>query len=241
MHITTEDAAQRIKALFDNGVSLKHAKLIDLLALPAAGKNSLNNALIRVAENTYGEKAIKKIVTVTDRRMRPHEVDGKDYRFVTKEQFDKLELLTDSVYSIGKYRYGTSIQDIVDALKESPMFCLINSSARGAQALRQIFGEDLFGSYLKISESVWHELVYFKFVDKPYAQEAVRDRLAFGLTELPLFDEFEQQFKKTGRKKPDHVLDAIYDYTDPHQRKDPDFIAQDMLDRVLKPPVSNAA
>ena len=57
-----------------------------------------------------------EIISTTTRTPRKNEVDGKDYNFVSKEDFNKLEMLEKDEYASDYY--GTSLNAIIDSLKD---------------------------------------------------------------------------------------------------------------------------
>ena len=75
------------------------------------GKNTILNQIIARCKN------VRYSISATSRAMRPGEVDGKSYYFVTRERFEQMiargELLEFAEY-VGNY-YGTPLQPILDA------------------------------------------------------------------------------------------------------------------------------
>ena len=81
-----------------------------VVAPSGAGKSSLVNALLAQ------DSSIHLSVSCTTRAPRPGEVDGKDYRFVTREAFEQLragDQLLEWAQVHGNF-YGTP-RDAVDA------------------------------------------------------------------------------------------------------------------------------
>lgn len=77
-------------------------------------------------------------VSTTTRKIRPGEVDGKDYHFVTDEGFD--ELLAGNFFlewaNIHTSRYGTSM-DAVEKVLLSGRELLLDVDVQGGEALRE--------------------------------------------------------------------------------------------------------
>jgi guanylate kinase len=80
-----------------------------------------------------------EIISFTTRPKRPHEVDGKDYIFITKEQyhdmFNKGELAEWTEYG-GNY-YGLTKQEIDSKLQKDHAYCIVD--AHGMQQLKKLY------------------------------------------------------------------------------------------------------
>ena len=89
-------------------------KLFVVSGPSGVGKNTLLNRVMELRTN------VQYSVSATSRAMRPGEVDGKSYYFVSREQFEKLisddELLEYAEY-VGNY-YGTPIKPILEATEK---------------------------------------------------------------------------------------------------------------------------
>lgn len=77
--------------------------IIVLLGKSSSGKDTV----AKILSKTY-----EPVVYYTTRPMRKGEVNGKDYYFVTKEEFDKLDLLEKRVFhtKFGDWYYGTPLE-----------------------------------------------------------------------------------------------------------------------------------
>ena len=81
--------------------------MIVLVGASASGKTEIAKILYK--------KGYKKCVTTTTRQIRPSEVNGIDYHFITKEDFNKL-LLENAFLEVTKYQnnlYGLQKKDII--------------------------------------------------------------------------------------------------------------------------------
>ena len=88
-------------------------KLFVISGPSGVGKNTLLNAVVARSER------VRYSISATSRAMRPGEVDGKSYYFVTKEQFRKL-IQSDSLLEYAEYvgnYYGTPIQPIRESIE----------------------------------------------------------------------------------------------------------------------------
>ena len=88
-------------------------KLFVISGPSGVGKNTLLNAVVARSER------VRYSISATSRAMRPGEVDGKSYYFVTKEQFRQL-IRSDSLLEYAEYvgnYYGTPIQPIRESIE----------------------------------------------------------------------------------------------------------------------------
>ena len=88
-------------------------KLFVISGPSGVGKNTLLNAVVARSEH------VRYSISATSRAMRPGEVDGKSYYFVTREQFEGLiagDALLEYAEYVGNY-YGTPIQPIREAVE----------------------------------------------------------------------------------------------------------------------------
>lgn len=99
-----------------------------------AGKSSLVNALLAK------DPAICLSVSCTTRKPRHGELDGKDYRFVTLEQFEKLKntaQLLEWAQVHGNF-YGTP-RDKIDEAVSAGLNVILEIDWQGAQQVRKLF------------------------------------------------------------------------------------------------------
>ena len=103
-----------------------------------AGKTSIANKLITQDEQ------ISMSISMTTRKPRPGEVDGKDYIFVSKEEFNqaiKDNQLLEWAEVFGNY-YGTPREAVENQLKEG-RDVLFDIDWQGTQQLHEKVGNDL--------------------------------------------------------------------------------------------------
>ena len=87
-------------------------KLFVVSGPSGVGKNTLLNAVIDRREN------VRYSVSATSRPIRPGEVDGKSYYFVSRERFEALiadDALLEYAEYVGNY-YGTPLAPIREAI-----------------------------------------------------------------------------------------------------------------------------
>jgi guanylate kinase len=120
-------------------VSIPRRGLLFVMSSPSgAGKTTLSRKLL--AADTH----ISMSVSVTTRKPRPGEVEGKDYYFITPQQFDKMvkagELL-EWAEVFGNF-YGTPRKPVEAAL-QTGRDVLFDIDWQGTQQLAQAMPEDL--------------------------------------------------------------------------------------------------
>ena len=108
--------------------------LFIVTAPSGAGKTSLVRALLAADAN------VQLSISYTTRAMRPGEADGRDYHFVSREQFQEMlgrgEFL-ESAEVYGNY-YGTS-QTWINQVMESGKDILLEIDWQGAAQVRRLF------------------------------------------------------------------------------------------------------
>ncbi|MDD5210221.1 MAG: guanylate kinase [Elusimicrobiales bacterium] len=100
------------------------------------GKTVVRSALMKL------DKRFAFSVTCTTRPKRPGEADGKDYYFVTAEQFAKLRKegkLLEWALVHGNY-YGTPVKSVLDVLGKGRI-PLMTIDVKGARSVKKIFPE----------------------------------------------------------------------------------------------------
>ncbi len=118
--------------------------MIVLIGASASGKTEIAKILVK--------KGFKKCITTTTREKRINEVEGVDYHFVTKEQFNSL-LLKNSFVEVTHYQnnfYGTNKKDL-------DLDGLIIVDPNGANAIVQLLGKNAFVVLIKSSKKVREE------------------------------------------------------------------------------------
>lgn len=107
-------------------------KLFVVSGPSGVGKNTILNRVVASRED------VQYSVSATSRAMRPGEVDGKSYYFVSREQFEQMrdagELLEYAEY-VGNY-YGTPLRPI-EALTQSGVDVVMDIDVVGALKIRQ--------------------------------------------------------------------------------------------------------
>ena len=119
--------------------TLQRRGLMFILSSPSgAGKTTISRMLLG------GDQAIRLSVSATTRPIRPGEIDGQDYHFVTQPQFDAM-IEQDALYEWARvfdHSYGTPKAQIRAGLKEGRDF-LFDIDWQGTQQLFQKDQQDV--------------------------------------------------------------------------------------------------
>jgi guanylate kinase len=118
--------------------------LMLVLSSPSgAGKTTLSRRLLEE------DKGVALSVSVTTRRMRPGEKDGRDYRFIDRRQFDEMvdkgELLEWA--EVFDNYYGTPAKPVMEALAAG-RDVLFDIDWQGTQQLREKARNDLVSVFV---------------------------------------------------------------------------------------------
>lgn len=101
-------------------VSTRTGRLVVISGPSGAGKTSICDALLRSVPRARWS------VSATTRKRRGHEVDGQHYRFVSRDQFERMksagELLESAEY-LGEL-YGTPLAPVRDAIDHGDIIIL---------------------------------------------------------------------------------------------------------------------
>ena len=129
-------------------------------------------------------------VSMTTRKPRPREIDGKHYHFVDDEKFERMrdqgEFLEWAVVH-GRAKYATPRAPVLEAL-EGGRKALLEIDLQGARQVRQQMPEALF---VFLAPPSWHELVR-RLVGRGTESEGEREaRLSTARQELAAQKEFD--------------------------------------------------
>ncbi len=121
-----------------------------ITAPSGTGKTTLLKELLA------GDPRLRFSISFTTRPPRPGEVPGKDYFFVTPEEFARLRDRGDLAEWVEQYGYGygTSRQWVQETL-DSGADVIFDIEPRGAKALKRAFSQ---GTFIFILPPSWEEL-----------------------------------------------------------------------------------
>ncbi|TVP94643.1 MAG: hypothetical protein EA374_06335 [Acholeplasmatales bacterium] len=137
--------------------------MLVLIGPSASGKTEIARLLIE-------RHGFKKMVTYTTRPPRLHEVNGRDYHFLSKKEFlvkEKLDFFLETSFYSGHY-YGTAFKD---AAHDKVLIVDI----RGARALYETLKDAIMIFFIKTPESIRHA----RMVARGDAKNDIATRLAF--------------------------------------------------------------
>ena len=185
--------------------ALKRRGLLFVLSSPSgAGKTTITRALLNQNSD------LKVSVSVTTRDPRPGEIDGKDYRFVSKDQFDKMvagnELLEHA--KVFRNYYGTPLGPVEDALNASQDI-IFDIDWQGTQQLKQKMTHDLVTMFiLPPSREELERRLRARQQDE---EEVIRDRMKKASDEISHYSEYDYIIINTDLEKSIRQAQSILD------------------------------
>ena len=161
-----------------------HSRLTVLSGPSGVGKSTV------VAELRRSNPEIWFSVSVTTRKSRPGEVDGRDYYFVDDKEFDHLvadgELL-EWASPHGTHRSGTPRRPIEEKLKTGAP-CLLDINLAGARQVKRVMPG---ARMVFLGPPSWDELVRRLTGRGTESAEVIARRLATARDELAAAEEFD--------------------------------------------------
>ncbi|WP_067545302.1 guanylate kinase [Nocardia crassostreae] len=163
----------------------RKGRLVVLVGPSAVGKSTV----VRCVRERLPELVFS--VSATTRAPRPGEVDGRDYRFVSRETFDAMiaadELLEWADIHGGLQRSGTPAAPVREALASGHPV-LIEVDLEGARSIRKTMPE---AKLVFLAPPSWDELASRLTSRGTESPEVIERRLQTAKTELAACDEFD--------------------------------------------------
>jgi len=162
---------------------MKRGRLYVISAPSGAGKTSLVKALLQ------GEPRLRLSISHTTRKRRPTELEGREYHFVQKREFDQLagrgEFLEHA--QVFDNNYGTS-RAFVESQLTQGHDVLLEIDWQGAQQVRRAMPECVSIFVLPPARQTLSERLARRATDTP---EVIRRRLKDAAGDMSHYDEFD--------------------------------------------------
>ena len=157
--------------------------LLIVVSGPAgSGKGTVNKKLLESGEYVFS-------VSATTRAPRPGEVNGKDYHYITKEDFEHRiaagEMLEYTQYC-GNY-YGTPLREAIEVL-ESGKNLILEIEVEGALNVKRLYPEAVLIMLLPPSFAVQEARLRGRGTE---TEEKICERLARTREELPELSHYD--------------------------------------------------
>jgi guanylate kinase len=183
-----------------------HSRLTVLSGPSGVGKSTVVAELNRTCPQIWIS------VSVTTRRPRPGEVDGREYHFVDDDEFDRL-IASGALLEWARFagnRYGTPREPLYAKL-EAGVACLLEIDLAGA---RQVKRAAPGARLVFLAPPSWDELVRRLTGRGTEPAEVLERRLAAAREELAAADEFEVTLVNTSVKDVCRQLVALIENCD---------------------------
>jgi guanylate kinase len=176
--------------------------LVFILSAPAGtGKTTLVRKLSEEFSNIY------QSISCTTRPPRPGEVEGKDYHFLSAQEFEKKQRAGDFLESanVFGYDYGTS-KSLVHAQQEKGMHVFLVIDTQGALILKQAGLKAVFIFISPPSLEELHKRLVDRQTDSP---EVIEKRLSWAKREMARVKEYDYHIVNDQLEQAYSVLRSI--------------------------------
>lgn len=174
-----------LKKLFAGFFRKQRPQLIALTAPSGAGKTTIARHLLK----TFDE--LEFSISATTREKRAHEVDGRDYYFLTKEAFEQKVANDEFVEWEEVYEgqfYGTLKSEIA-RIRRTNKFVIFDIDVKGATSIKRVYGDEAMVIFIKPpSPEVLFERLRKRKTESPASLEKRINRARRELTYEDKFD-----------------------------------------------------
>jgi guanylate kinase len=206
---------------------IKRRGLLFILSSPSgAGKTTITRALLE------RDSDLTVSVSVTTREPRPGEVDGKDYHFITKAEFDRMvenKELLEHAKIFGNY-YGTPQAPVEEALEKSQDI-IFDIDWQGTQQLKQKLVNDLVTVFILPPSQ--DELERRLRSRKQDAETIIQERMKKASDEISHYSEYDYIIINTELERSIERAQAVLEAERCKRRRLtdlPDFVRRIMLE-----------
>jgi guanylate kinase len=159
------------------------------LLIVLSGPSGVGKGTVRKALFSQPDIQLQYSISVTTRKPREGEVDGVDYFFKTREEFEEMirqdQLLEWAEY-VGNY-YGTPIEYVEKTLNEGKDVFL-EIEVQGALKVREVFPEGLFIFLMPPSLSELKNRIVTRGTE---SEELIENRLKVAKEEIEMMDAYD--------------------------------------------------
>ena len=178
--------------------------LVILSGVSGAGKNTIKEALIKRMEK------VDSLPSYTSRAKREGDIEGKDYIFVTREEFEKMienhELYEYDIHH-NEY-YGTSRKLLNEKIKSGKII-VKDIDVNGTEHLKELLGKDtkVVTIFLRVPKSELERRLKER-VDKPSPQDIILrlNRFDYEESKISMYDYI---IKNNNLEKTVNIIETI--------------------------------
>lgn len=180
--------------------------LVILSGVSGAGKNTIKEALIKRMEQ------VDSLPSYTSRAKREGDIEGKDYIFVNKEEFEKM-IENEELYEYDVHHneyYGTS-RKLLNEKMRSGKIIVKDIDVNGTEHLKELLGQDtkVVTIFLRVPKKELERRLKER-VDKPSPQEIMLrlNRFDYEESRIGMYDYI---IKNNNLEKTVNIIKTIID------------------------------
>tara|TARA_B100000963_G_C22483418_1_gene605758 strand:+ start:157 stop:789 length:633 start_codon:yes stop_codon:yes gene_type:complete len=184
----------------------KNSKLVIISSPSGAGKTTLCKLLIKKMKN------MNLSISYTSRNKRLNEVNGKDYYFVTKNEFINLKRKNFFIETANNFKnlYGTPFRSIKHS-KKTGKHILFDIDWKGARKIRRYYGKENIIDFFILPPSKL-ELKRRLIKRGRDNNKEINLRLSYAIDEMKHYNEYKYVLINENVKKTVDDIKKIIDY-----------------------------